>query len=88
VSWPFTTAAAIESRIRELGTTPAELADRAGVTRSTLRYFGLLSHDQATLQRLSEALDWPPGHLRELLENPAAPPRNAPGHATAEPQEP
>ena len=70
----FTAIAAVEARIRELGTTPDELADRAGVSHDTVRYFVLLSHDQKTLELLSVALDWQPGHLRELLESPAARP--------------
>jgi hypothetical protein len=81
VSRPFTATAAVAARIRELDTTAAELADRAGVPHSTVRYFGLLPHDQHTLELLSVALDWPPGHLRELWETPAAQPQNAPGHA-------
>ena len=55
--------------MRELGVTAADLAGRAGIPETTLRYFGLLSHDQDTLERLSEALDWPPGHLPELWES-------------------
>ena len=74
MSRPFTTTAAVATRIRELDTTADELTDRAGVPRSTVRYLGLLSHDQDTLERLSAALDWPPGHLRELWESPAARP--------------
>jgi hypothetical protein len=31
MSRPFTTTAVVENRIRELGITPDELADRAGV---------------------------------------------------------
>lgn len=67
---PFTTTAAVAARIRELGIIPAELADRAGVSQSTVRYFGLLPHDQGTLERLSVALGWPPNHLRELSVRP------------------
>jgi hypothetical protein len=50
----------------ELGLTVAELADRAGVSYGTVRWFGLLAHDRDALERLSVALDWPPGHLWEL----------------------
>ena len=46
----------------------AELADKAGVDYSTVRYFGMLSHDRGTIERLSMALDWPPGHLRKLWD--------------------
>jgi hypothetical protein len=88
VSSPFTTARAVASRIRELGTTPDELADKAGVPRGTVKYFGLLSHDQQTLERLSVALDWPPCHLRELWETPPARPQNPRGHPRPNPNGP
>jgi hypothetical protein len=68
MSRPFTTTAAVAARIRELGITAADLADRAGVSHGTVRYLGLLPHDQDTLERLSVALGWPPSHLRELWE--------------------
>lgn len=44
----------------------AELADRAGVDSTTVRYFGLLAHDRETLERLSVALGWPSSRLPEL----------------------
>ena len=66
MSKPFTTTAAVRDRVRELGITARDLADRADVDYSTVRYFGLLAHDEATLERLSVALDWPPDHLRRL----------------------
>lgn len=44
----------------------AELADRAGVDCTTVRYFGLLAHDQETLEGLSVVLDWPRSRLPEL----------------------
>jgi transcriptional regulator with XRE-family HTH domain len=79
MSRPFTATAAADNRRRELGLTAAELADRAGVPYTTLRYFGLLSHDRQTLERLSVALDWPPEHLWDLWhgQEPAA--GNRPG---------
>jgi hypothetical protein len=53
--------------MRELGIKTAhELSWRARVPESEVRYFGLLSHDRETLERLSVTLDWPPGHLLEL----------------------
>jgi hypothetical protein len=69
MSRPFTTTAVVAARIRELGITAADLADRAGISHSTVRYFGLLTHDHDTLARLSVVLDWPPSHLRELRES-------------------
>jgi hypothetical protein len=45
VSRPFTTVAAIEARLRELGMSPRELADNSGVPYETVRYFGMLDHD-------------------------------------------
>ena len=46
---PFTTTAAINARMRELGMTMGELAGTADVSETTLRYFGLLNHDPQTL---------------------------------------
>lgn len=63
---PFTTTAVVAARMHELGVTVADLADRAGVPYSTVRYFGMLTHDRETLERLSLVLDWPPHHLWEL----------------------
>ena len=53
------------TRMRELGIKPAELADRADVCWCTVKYFGLLVHDRETLKRLSVAFEWPPDHLSE-----------------------
>ena len=66
---PFTTTAAIEFRIWELRITPVDLADRARVPHETVRHFGMFSHDQDTLERLSVVLDWPPDYLQGLWEN-------------------
>jgi len=66
MSRPFTATAAVGNRIRELGISPDDLADKAGVPHGTVRWFGLLSHDRDTLARLSAALGWPPGRLLEL----------------------
>jgi hypothetical protein len=55
---PFTATAAVRNRMRELGMTAGELADRAGVPESAFRYFGLCSFDSQTLERLSAALGW------------------------------
>jgi hypothetical protein len=63
---PFTSTAAVENRMRELGITADVLADRAGVAYSTVKYFGMYPHDRETLERLSATLDWPPDHLWEL----------------------
>jgi len=41
-----------------------DLADKAQVSETTLRYFGLLSHDTQTLARLSAALGWPRDRAR------------------------
>lgn len=68
MSRPFTMTAAVRARVRELGITARDLADRADVDYSTVKYFGLLSHDQVTLERLSVALDWSPDHLRRLWD--------------------
>ena len=50
-----------------------ELGDKAGVDYVTVRYFGLLSHDRETLERLSVALDWPPDHLWKLWDGQVTP---------------
>jgi hypothetical protein len=68
---PFTTTAAVETRMRELGITVDELEDRAEVSRGTVRKFGLLPHDRDSLERLSVTLDWPPDHLSELWDSEA-----------------
>jgi hypothetical protein len=60
----------VKARIRELGITAADLAHRTGVPYGTVRHFGLLSHDRDTLERLPAALDWSPGHLRKLCDDP------------------
>ena len=63
---PFTTTAASRARVRELGITMEELAGTANVSETTLRHFGLLSHDPQTLERLSAALGWPRDQLARL----------------------
>jgi hypothetical protein len=68
MSGPATATAAANGRLLELGMTAAELADRAGVPSTTIRYFGLLSHNRETLERLSVALGWPSGCLRDLWQ--------------------
>lgn len=67
---PFTTTAAINARMRELGMTMGELAGTADVSETTLRYFGLLSHDPQTLERLSVALGWPHDLVAQLWDGP------------------
>jgi hypothetical protein len=67
---PFTATAAVASRIRELGISADELADRAGLSRSAVRHFGLCPHSRSDLERISVALDWPPNHLEALYGSP------------------
>ena len=59
--------------MRELTMTAADLADKAGVSSGTVRYFGICRHDRETLERLSVALDWPPDHLRKLWDGEVTP---------------
>jgi hypothetical protein len=66
----FSATAAVAARMRELGLTVGDLAEKAGVSHGTVRWFGLCPHGTAELERLSAALGWPPGHLQELW-NPA-----------------
>jgi hypothetical protein len=68
VTRPFTTTAAINARMRELGMTMGELAGAADVSETTLRYFGLLSHNPQTLERLSVALRWLRDHVAWLWD--------------------
>ena len=70
MSRPFTTTAVIRTRVRELGMTMGELAGAADVSETTLRHFGLLGHDQQTLEQLSVALGWPPDHVAQLWGGP------------------
>jgi hypothetical protein len=72
-SRPFTTTAAVATRMRELDMTAADLADKAGVSFGTVRYFGMCYHDRETLERLSVALDWTPDHLRKLWNGEVTP---------------
>jgi hypothetical protein len=53
---PFTVTAVVKARMRVLGFTAAELADRAEVSLGTVTYLALLTHDRETLERLSLAL--------------------------------
>ena len=61
--------------MREPGVTTRDLASEAGVCETTLRYFGLLSHDAQTLAGLSAALGWPRAHIARLWDgaNPSTP---------------
>jgi hypothetical protein len=63
---PFTATAAADARRRELSLRTSELEGKAGVSWTTLKYFGMLPHTRETLQRLSVALEWPPDHLWNL----------------------
>lgn len=65
---PFTATAAVRARLRELGKTAADLADKAEVPYTTVKYFGLLAHDRETRERLSIALGWSPNRLSELCD--------------------
>jgi hypothetical protein len=67
-SRPFTTTSAAETRMRQLGMSTGDLASAADVSETTLRYFGLLSHDPQTLERLSAALGWPRDHVARLWD--------------------
>jgi hypothetical protein len=67
VSKPFTATAAIEARMRQPWISTGDLASTADVPETTLRYFGLLSHDPETLQRLSAAIGWHRDHVARLL---------------------
>lgn len=59
--------------MRELGMKTQDLASKAGVCETTLRYFGLLSHDAQTLARLSAALGWPRDRIARLWDGTDSP---------------
>lgn len=65
---PFTATVAVANRIRELDITPADLADKAGVSLCEVGFFGMLAHDRKTLERLSVALDWSRDHVPQLWD--------------------
>ena len=54
--------------MRQLGISTEDLAATADVPETTLRYFGLLSHDPQTLERLSAALGWPRDYVARLWD--------------------
>lgn len=64
-------ARAIDARMRELDLTQAELAVRADVAPETVRELRNnlkpRRRNPRTLAAISEALDWPPGHLASVL---------------------
>lgn len=74
-------ADAISLRRRELGLAQKDLAARSGVSPATLRKLcsGAEGHYRPqTLARVSEALDWPPNALVEILGGAAMPASPAP----------
>jgi hypothetical protein len=71
-------AKAISGRMEEMRATQMEVASRARISLTTLRE---LQHNinprkrrPQTLAALSEALDWPPGHLAQVLHHEVARP--------------
>jgi len=79
-------ASAINARMVELPMTQRELADRSGVSVATLRE---LQHATAarkrsdrTLAAVSDALGWPEGYLKAVL-NSGAPPARGVGKGAA-----
>ena len=64
-------ASAIQARLDELDMTQAELASRAGVAQETVRELRTnlrpRRRSSRTLSAVSEALNWPPGHVTALL---------------------
>ena len=55
--------------MRQLGMEAQELADKASVPYTTVKYFGLLSHDAQHLERLPAALDWPDDRIARMLDD-------------------
>jgi len=71
--------------MHELDMTTADLADRAGVPFSTVRFFGFIAHQRETLERLSVALEWPSNHLPQLWDDGVQADRDQPGNDTCAP---
>lgn len=78
-------AGAIQARLDELGMTQADLALRAGVAAETVRELRTnlrpRRRSPRTLGAISEALDWPFGHLAAVARG------AAPANANAGPEE-
>ncbi len=70
-------AVAINERLSGLGWRQRELAERSGVSLATVREIQRHSVERRrsprTLESLSSALGWPPGHLLSVLRGQAAP---------------
>ncbi|ASU77283.1 XRE family transcriptional regulator [Actinopolyspora erythraea] len=71
-------AEAISNRLRELGLTQLEVAARSKVSPATIRELQYNKmprrRNPRTLEALSEALDWPPDYLGNVLSGAAARP--------------
>lgn len=71
-------ARAISSRLEELGMTQLEVAAKSKVSPATIRELQYNKmprrRNPRTLEALSEALDWPPDHLSNVLAGTAAQP--------------
>lgn len=70
-------AVAINERLSGLGWRQRELAERSGVSLATVREIQRHSVERRrsprTLESLSSALGWPPGHLASVLSGQAPP---------------
>jgi transcriptional regulator with XRE-family HTH domain len=70
-------AVAINERLSGLGWRQRELAERSGVSLATVREIQRHSVERRrsprTLESLSSALGWPPGHLTSVLSGQASP---------------
>lgn len=70
-------AVAINERLSGLGWRQRELAERSGVSLATVREIQRHSVERRrsprTLESLSSALGWPPGHLSAVLSGEAPP---------------
>lgn len=80
-------ALAINERLSGLGWRQRDLAERSGVSLATVREIQRHTAERRrsprTLQSLSSALGWPPGHLTAVLHGQVPPDLAGPGRDNA-----
>lgn len=81
-------AAAISTRLDDLGMTQKDLAARSGVSVSTIRQlqnnYGPRRRNRHTLEDLSKGLQWSAQHLERILDEATGSPADAGGSLQAE----
>lgn len=88
--WPAL-GRAIAARLEERGMTMTDLANRSGVSLTTVRELvhalNTRKRNPRTLTTLAEALGWPGDHLAKVLRGQQVEPQSAPDELTALRQE-